>query len=150
MAAYSDPRTTKEMAKTPNKLDEMIGETLDFNEQFTPIKTEPPKHLDRAAKKYYRIFVAEIEKLGTGNVLDEAHLENLCETLSDIRHYRETLKDNGSHFIQGPHNLKEHPAVKLLDTATKNSIRLMNELNLSATTRHMLQKQANSEGFGEL
>lgn len=144
MAKYIDPRTTKEMKKTPLILEEDMENALDFNGTFSPITKEPPEHLDEGAKKYYRIFVTEIEKLGTSNILDEALLENLCETLSDIRHYRDVLKKNGDHFIQGPHNVKEHPAVKLIDTATKNSIRLMNELNLSAATRKFLKEQNDS------
>ncbi|MDK7419260.1 P27 family phage terminase small subunit [Bacillus paranthracis] len=143
MTKYIDPRATKEMEKTPNKLDDLIGSMTDFNENFTPIENEPPEFLDNIAKEYYRIFVGEIQKLGTANILDEGHLINLCETLSDIRHYREAIKRDG-HFIQGPHNIKEHPAIKALDTATKNSIRLMNELNLSAATRKFLKEELNS------
>lgn len=143
LAKYIDPRTTKEMAKSPNKLEELLNDDIDFSENFEPIKVEPPKHLDRYAKKYYRLFVTEIQKLGTSNILDEPLLENLCETLSDIRHCREAIKRDG-HFIQGPHNIKEHPAIKILDTATKNSIRLMNELNLSAATRKFLKEELNS------
>lgn len=144
MAKYIDPRTTKEMKKMPLVLEEDMENALDFNDTFSPINVEPPEHLDDCAKEYYRTFVAEIQKLGTSNILDEALLENLCETLSDIRHYREVLRKNGDHFIQGPHNIKEHPAVKLIDTATKNSIRLMNELNLSAATRKFLKEQNDS------
>lgn len=144
LAKFIDPRTTKEMAKMPNKLNDLMAEDFDFNEIFEPIDIEPPKHLDRYAKKYYRMFATQIQKIGTTNKLDEPLLINLCETLSDIRHCRDSIKKDG-HFIQGPHNVKEHPALKVLDTATKNSIRLMNELNLSASTRKFLKEATNNE-----
>ncbi|GAB6601438.1 hypothetical protein C2L96_25840 [Bacillus cereus] len=142
MNQFADPRTTARNERTPNKLEIQMKDEFDFNENFEPIEIEPPEYLDDIAKDYYRKFVKEIQKLGTTNTLDEPHLENLCETLSDIRHYREAIKKDG-HFIQGPHNIKEHPAIKTLDTATKNSIRLMNELNLSAATRRLIKDEVN-------
>ncbi|PGE12055.1 MULTISPECIES: P27 family phage terminase small subunit [Bacillus cereus group] len=142
MKQFADPRTTARNERTPKKLEMQMEDEFDFNENFEPIEIEPPEYLDDIAKNYYRKFVKEIQKLGTTNTLDEPLLENLCETLSDIRHYREAIKENG-HFIQGPHNIKEHPAIKTLDIATKNSIRLMNELNLSAATRKLIKEEVN-------
>ena len=92
MNQFADPRTTARNERTPNKLEIQMKDEFDFNENFEPIEIEPPEYLDDIAKDYYRKFVKEIQKLGTTNTLDEPHLENLCETLSDIRHYREAIK----------------------------------------------------------
>jgi P27 family predicted phage terminase small subunit len=138
-----DPRITARNARTPIKLNELMNETIDFNENFEPIKVKPPAHLGKYAKQYYKMIAEELLKLETSNKFDEMHLTNLAFALGLIKECQLEMKDNP--FVDGLHGKKEHPAVKTWATATQKSIDLMKELNLSATTRNMLKEKANND-----
>jgi P27 family predicted phage terminase small subunit len=144
-----DIRTSKEMAKTPLKLEALMGESFDFSETFKPITITPPKHLSKHAKKYYKIIAEELQKLGTSNTFDEAHLTNLAFTLGTIKECQLEIEEHGT-FVDGLHGRKENPAYKVWATATQKSIELMKELNLSASTRHMLQNQSTDDDLSDL
>lgn len=137
------------MAKTPLKLGAMMDEITDFNETFEPVKVNPPKHLSKHAKKYYKTIVEELQKLGTSNVFDEGHLTNLAFALGTIKECQLEIEKYGT-FVDGLHGRKENPAYKVWATATQKSIELMKELNLSANTRKMLQESANNEDLSDL
>ncbi|GIX59812.1 phage terminase small subunit P27 family [Bacillus cereus] len=139
-----DPRTTARNERTPLKLAALMDETMDFNDTFEPIKINPPKHLNKHAKKYYKIIVEELQKLGTSNTFDEAHLTNLAFALGTIKECQLEIDEHGT-FVDGLHGRKENPAYKLWATTTQKSIELMKELNLSASTRRMLQESTNNE-----
>lgn len=143
-----DLRTNKEMAKTPLKLEAMMEESFDFNETFQPVKIKPPPHLGKFAKQYYKIIVEELQKLGTSNILDEPHLTNLAFTLGFIKECQLEMKD--APFVDGLHGRKESPAFKAWATATQKSVELMKELNLSASTRKLLQEQTNNDDLSDL
>ncbi|WP_349346500.1 P27 family phage terminase small subunit [Priestia megaterium] len=143
-----DLRTSKEMAKTPLKLDELMGEAFEFNETFSPIEIEPPDHLGEYAKQYYKTIVEELTKLGTSNKLDESQLTNLAFALGLIKECQIEMK--GAPLVEGLHGKKENPAMKTWATATQKSIDLMKSLHLSADTRKMLQDQANEDDLSDL
>lgn len=144
-----DIRVSKEMAKTPLKMEAMMGEISDFNDTFEPIKINPPKHLGKHAKKYYKMIAEELQKLGTSNILDDPHLTNLAFTLGTIKECQLEIDEYGT-FVDGLHGRKENPAYKVWATATQKSIELMKELNLSASTRKMLQESANDDDLSDL
>lgn len=144
-----DLRTSKEMTKTPLKLDALMGEAFDFNDNFESVEIEPPEHLSEHAKEYYKTIVEELNKLGTSNKFDEAHLINLAFALGSVKECQLEIKEYGT-FVDGLHGRKENPAYNLWKTATQKSIELMKELNLSAATRKILQDQANNDDLSDL
>ncbi|PEF36077.1 P27 family phage terminase small subunit [Bacillus wiedmannii] len=139
-----DPRTTARNERTPLKLAALMDDTMDFNDTFEPIEVEPPSHLREHAKQYYKIIVEELQKLGTSNTFDEGHLTNLAFALGTIKECQMEIDEYGT-FVDGLHGRKENSAYKLWATATQKSIELMKELNLSASTRRMLQESTNNE-----
>lgn len=145
---FQDPRTTARNARTPLKLEAIMDDALDFSETFEPIKVKPPEHLGKHAKKYYKLIVEELQKLGTSNSFDVPHLTNLAFTLGLIKECQLEMKDKP--FVDGLHGRKESPALKTWATATQKSIELMKELNLSASTRKMLQEQSNNDDLSDL
>lgn len=143
-----DLRISKEMAKTPKKLDALMDETFEFNDNFSPVEVEPPDHLGEYAKQYYKTIVEELDKLGTSNKFDESQLTNLAFALGLIKECQIEMRD--APLVEGLHGKKENPAMKTWATATQKSIDLMKSLHLSADTRKMLQDQTNNDDLSDL
>lgn len=122
---------------------------LNENEPKLPVIAPPmPRHLTHYAKAFWKQIVPVLLTMGVLTEADSSALEAMCETVSEIRTARETLKRRSNELPPGSSltsyeipsrdgtMFREYPEARQIADADRRLKSWLNEFGLTPAARH--------------